>query len=203
MRETTEAAAPLVSVVCVTHNRRDLVLRCLDSCAAQDYPRMETIVVVNGCTDDTAEAIAKQHPGARLLETAQNIGFFPALNLAIRNAQGEYVLTLDDDAHLLGTDAVAQFVAAFVREPELGAATCNIEGPAEEPPVAADRYVATFKTGFTMMPRKVFTEWVGYYPDLFFRSGGEYYLCTALWDGGRRVKQLSGIRMRHDRAMTG
>ncbi|MBN1268931.1 MAG: hypothetical protein JXB04_05045, partial [Kiritimatiellae bacterium] len=39
--------------------------------------------------------------------------------------------------------------------------------------------------------------------DLFFRSGGEYYLCTALWDSGRRVKQLSGVRMHHDRAMTG
>ena len=201
--ETAELSPPLVSIVCVTHDRRDLVLRCLESCAAQDYPRIEIVVVANGCDDGTAEAVGKKYAGARIISTPENIGFFPALNLAIRDARGEYVMTIDDDACFVGTDAIARFVEAFAGEPELGAATCNIEGPAEEPPVRVDRYVHSFKTGFTMMPRKVFTEWVGYYPELFFRSGGEYYLCAALWEGGWRVKQLSGVRMRHERAMRG
>jgi GT2 family glycosyltransferase len=60
-----------------------------------------------------------------------------------------------------------------------------------------------FTTGFTMMPRKVATEWVGYFPDVFFRSAGETFLCTQLWEQRRPVKRVEGVRMHHALAKTG
>lgn len=87
--------------------------------------------------------------------------------------------------------------------PRLGAVTCNLEGPTESPIVGGDRFIRTFTTGFTMMPRKVFTDWVGYFPDVFFRSAGETFLCTSLWDQGRPVKRVEGVRMHHALAMVG
>ncbi|MBI2359670.1 MAG: hypothetical protein HYV04_12350, partial [Deltaproteobacteria bacterium] len=94
-------------------------------------------------------------------------------------------------------------VKAFEESPILGAVTCNLEGPTETPLNGTDQYVHTFPAGFTLVPKKVFTEWVGYYPDIFFRDAGETYISTALWDLGRPVKKLCGVRMYHFRTAQG
>lgn len=161
------------------------------------------VVVVNPSGDGTEAAISREFPSAKVLQMHKNIGFFPALNLGIANTTGEYVMTVDDDAYFLGSDALTQLVKAFKEEPELAAVTCNLEGPSETPITGHDRYIHLFTTGFTMVAKKAFTEWVGYYPDVFFRSGGETYMCTTLWDQGKRVKRLHNVRMYHDRAMQG
>lgn len=187
----------MVSILCVTRNRREFLLRCLDSCARQDYSKLEFIVIDNASTDGTVNAVTEAFPNAKLIRTHRNIGFFPALNLAIANASGNLLMTVDDDAYFKQNDALSKMVDAFASEPGIGGATCNIEGPYEAPPTHEDRYVHSFKTGFAMLPREVFTEWVGFYPDVFFRSGGEQYISTALWDEGRPFKQLAHVWMYH------
>ena len=194
---------PLVSLLCVTHNRRDLVLPCLESCVRQDYPALEILVVPNGSTDGTEEAIRREFPQAKIIRTHTNLGIFPALNLAIANASGDYIMNVDDDAYFVDSDAITRLVGAFEEEPALGAVTCNLEGPTETPINGGDRYVDCFPAGFTLLPKRVFTEWVGYYPDLFFRDAGETYVATALWDMGRPIKKLCQVRMYHWRAMQG
>ena len=194
---------PSVSIVCVTYNRKNYILRCLESCLQQDYSNLEIVVVVNPSGDGTEEAIQKQYPQINLIYTHCNLGFFPALNLAIANTKGDYIMTVDDDAYFMSSSAISDMVQAFEKEPNLGAITCNIEGPYEGDLNTQDRYIRVFKTGFTMLPKQVFTEWVGFYPDLFFRSAGETYVCTALWNLKKPVKCLSQVRMYHDRTMQG
>jgi GT2 family glycosyltransferase len=179
------------------------VLECLQSCVEQDYHNLEVIVVDNASTDGTAAAIRSILPSVKLIRTHENIGFFPALNIALANASGEHVFTIDDDARMLEPDGIRRMREAFTRWPNLGAVTCNIEGPFEEPAALKDRYVHTFKTGFTMVPRAVFTDWVGYYPDRFFRSGGERYIATALASKKHPVLQLASVRMHHARTGQG
>ena len=193
---------PRVSIVCVTYNRRELVLHCLKSCVMQIYPELEIVVVVNPSGDRTEEAIRENFPQIKIIRTHKNLGFFPALNIAIANTNGDYIMMVDDDAYFLDNDAITNLVAEFQKEPKLGAVTCNLEGPSETP-VDSDRYIECFTTGFTMVPRKVFTEWVGYYPDIFFRSAGETYICTRLWELGHPIKRLANIRMYHERTMQG
>ncbi len=187
----------------MTYNRRDLALRCLKTCVEQNYPDIEIVVVVNPSSDGTEQAIQERFPQAKLIRTHKNIGFFPALNLAIANSNGDYIMTVDDDAYFMDKGAIAGLVSAFQKEPILGAVTCSLEGPHEKPLETSDRYIDVFTTGFTMLPREVFTEWVGYYPDLFFRSAGETYLCTRLWELGHPVKRLANVRMYHEHAMQG
>lgn len=191
-----------VSIVCVTYNRRDLLLKCLRSCVEQDYADLEILALVNASEDKSAEAVAQEFPQVQVIETHRNLGFFPALNIAIANTRGDYIMMMDDDAYFLSADAITRLIKAFTDDPTLGAVTCNLEGP-KETPVESDRYISLFTTGFTMVPRKVFTEWVGYFPDLFFRSAGETYLCTTLWEMGKSVKRLSDVRMYHELAMHG
>lgn len=73
-----ELSTPLVSIVCVTYNRRDLVVQCLDSCVKQNYPALEIIVVVNFSGDGTEEVIKEKFPQVRVIQTHRNVGAFPA-----------------------------------------------------------------------------------------------------------------------------
>jgi GT2 family glycosyltransferase len=199
----SEKSTPLVSIVCVTHGRSEFLLHCLESCLEQDYPRLQIIVLLNPADETTEAAIRQSMSGVCIVRTHRNVGFFPGLNLAIVNADGDYIMTVDDDAYFLSHDVLSRMVKAFTDEPQLGALTCNLEGPKETTYSGEDRYVHVFKTGFTMVPKRVFTEWVGYYPDVFFRSAGETFLCTALWEMGKRVKCLIDARMYHETAMQG
>jgi len=203
MPDRLTANRPSVSVVIVTRGRPELLRACLQSCAAQDYPDLEVVVVLNPDEPSSAAVIREAAPRARVIRTHRNLGFFPALNLAIANADGEFIMTVDDDSRFLSPEVISRMVTAFISEPELGALTCNVEGPSELPLEPEDRYVHLFRTGFTMVAKKTFTHDIGFYPDLFFRSAGETFLATGLWDRGQRVKCLAGVRMYHDLAMTG
>lgn len=199
----TPANRPTVSVLCVTRNRSKMLLRCLESCRQQDYPAVEFVIIDNASDDDTYETVATHYPEATLIRMPRNAGVYAALNVAIANSSGDYLMTVDDDAFFMADDALRRLVEALIEEPELGAVTCAIEGPHEAPLPKADRYVPTYKAGFTMIPRQAFLECVGYYPDIFRYSAGEEYVCTALWDQGKRVKQLADVRMYHARTLVG
>lgn len=192
-----------VSLVCVTKNRANLLRECLNSCFEQTLQPKEVLVVDNASSDDTVSMLREYFPNVRLIRLHRNIGFFPALNIAIANTSGELVFTIDDDAYFLERSALETMVGALEEEQELQIATCNIEGPREASPLSEDSYVHGFKTGFSLIRASVFREKIGFYPDLFFRSAGETYLATKVWDTGGRVKQLANVRMYHHLAMEG
>lgn len=194
---------PLVSILCVTRNRCAHLLRALLSCRQQDYPHLELVIVDNASEDGTVAMIRERFPGAILIRTHKNLGFFPALNLAVANSRGAYLMTVDDDAYFQSSDAISRLVGEFGQNSQLAGLVCNLEGPHERPPIQRDRYVPAYGTGITMLDRRVFDEWIGFYPDIFFRSAGETYIAFGLWDMGRQIKQLADVRMFHDRAVEG
>lgn len=197
------AGGPSVAILCVTHGRPQLVERCMASCARQGYAKLEIVVVVNPADAATEAAVLRAAPSARIVRTHRNLGFFPALNIAIANTAADYVMIVDDDAWFLADDAISRLLDEFRKLPALGAVTCNLEGPNETPIAGGDQFIRAFTTGFTMVPRQAFTDWVGYFPDIFFRSAGETYLCTQLWEQRRPVKRVEGVRMYHALAKTG
>jgi GT2 family glycosyltransferase len=96
-----------VSVVVVTWNVREHVVRCLESVAGKPW---EVIVVDNASTDGTPELVRERFPGVRLLELAGNRGFGAGNNAGMRAAGGRYYLLLNADAWAVG-DAVERLVA--------------------------------------------------------------------------------------------
>jgi GT2 family glycosyltransferase len=198
----TDPNEPLVAILCVTHGRPDLVRKCLQSCARQDYGRFEIVTIINPRDAASESAVREAAPLAKVIRTHRNLGFFPALNIAMANTDAQYLMVIDDDARFLADDALSRLVDQFRREPNLGAVTCNLEGP-HETPIDQDRYIRVFTTGFTMMPREVVIEWVGYVPDVFFRSAGETFWCMLLWEQRRPVKRVEAVRMYHALAQQG
>lgn len=87
----------LISVVIPSYNGEKYIKECIESIQAQDFPH-EIIVIDDISTDKTAE-IARQM-GARVLVNDVHKGQVAGKNTGIREARGNYWLTIDQDDKL-------------------------------------------------------------------------------------------------------
>lgn len=84
-----------LTVIMITHNRREEALRTLDHMTA--LPDAAPIVVAdNASPDGTADAVARRHPDVTLIRCERNLGAV-ARNLAVRRVRTPYVAFCDDD----------------------------------------------------------------------------------------------------------
>jgi GT2 family glycosyltransferase len=90
-----------VSVTIVTWNSGQFIRRCLESVLAQNFGRLEVIVVDNHSTDGTLDILEQFGDRATILCNEENIGFAAAQNQAIAASRGNWVLTLNPDVLLL------------------------------------------------------------------------------------------------------
>lgn len=91
---------PLVYVVILTWNHKDVTADCLQSVSAVDYPRLGAIVVDNASQDGTAEFVRRTFPHVRVVENERNLGYAAGCNVGIRYALergADYVLLLNND----------------------------------------------------------------------------------------------------------
>ena len=94
-------AAPVLSVVVLGWNTRELTLRCLRALFAES-PRhaREVLVVDNGSQDGSADAVAQSFPQVRLLRNAENRLYAAGNNQGVAAAAGEFVCTLNSDTEV-------------------------------------------------------------------------------------------------------
>src|SRR5580698_7066638 len=93
--------AVIVSVVLVSRNTRELTCAALKSVFESDDPFAKEVVVVdNGSTDGTAQAIARDFPKVKFIRSETNLGFARANNLGAAGITGEFLLLLNSDARL-------------------------------------------------------------------------------------------------------
>ena len=95
------SAHPVIAIVVVSFNHKELTLRCLTSLRKVRYPHRTVILVDNGSSDDTAGTVASEFPEVVLLAQDQNRGFTGGNNVgidwALRNG-ADAVLLLNNDA---------------------------------------------------------------------------------------------------------
>jgi peptidoglycan/xylan/chitin deacetylase (PgdA/CDA1 family)/GT2 family glycosyltransferase len=86
------------SIVIPTYQRRDLAVRAVAALKRQVFKNFEVVVVVDGSTDGTAEALRRLRTAFRLTVLEQaNSGAAAARNRGASAATAEIVLFLDDD----------------------------------------------------------------------------------------------------------
>ncbi len=110
-----------VSVIIPAYNRADLIVETLESVAAQTLPVSEILIVDDCSTDQTSSVVAswleRNNAGTGQLKSlSENVGKPAAVNLALAESRGEFIVILDSDDVLL-PDAVATQVA-FLRRNE-------------------------------------------------------------------------------------
>jgi hyaluronan synthase len=116
---------PLVSVVVPAKNDPVMITEAAKSCLASTYKNIQIIMVNDGSTDDTGEAmdqLRREHPDKiTVLHMAQNVGKRKAVREGIVNgpAKGDIILLIDSDCKLEET-AIERMVSMF-DDPEVGA----------------------------------------------------------------------------------
>lgn len=108
--------APLVSIIVVSYNTREMTLEALQSALDETTIPHEIITVDNASTDGSAEAIAEAFPADRFpnmtfLPETDNHGFAKANNIAAKLARGRYLLLLNPDTIVL--DGAIDKLVAF------------------------------------------------------------------------------------------
>jgi len=86
-----------ISVVVPLYNKKDHILRCLQSICNQTFTEFEAIIVDDGSTDGSAD-LAEQFPDGRFRVIRQaNGGPGAARNRGVRESKGELIAFLDAD----------------------------------------------------------------------------------------------------------
>jgi GT2 family glycosyltransferase len=91
---------PLISVVLLNWNGRQVLERCLQSLQGQTYHPREIIVVDNSSKDDSVDFVREKFPHVKLVLNERNLGFGGGNNVGIRTSQGKYVMMLNNDTRL-------------------------------------------------------------------------------------------------------
>jgi len=103
------------SAIVNTHNRCEYALEAIQSVLNQTYPVHETIVICDGCTDDTAQRVREKFPDVTVFEQP-DLGRSVARNTGISLATGEWICFLDDD-DLWHRDKLATIVEYHQKNP--------------------------------------------------------------------------------------
>ena len=208
-----------VTVVITTYNRADTVVAAVQSALAHTAPLAATVVVVvDGSTDHTAEALAAIDDPRLTVVHQENSGMTVARNRGLELADGEWVAFLDDDDQLLPAwgptfaplmqvpdSAIVSGAVEFVEPDGQPAGT---EPPSPLGPVFDDA-VAQYLAGCFAVRRSVVEQAGGYLPGLPCSHQTELFirLVATATAAGMTVRSENvpvaqvERRAQHDRAM--
>lgn len=113
---------PFIGIVVPVWNALAYTLACLDSLAKLSYPRVEVVVVDNGSTDGTSEAIRDRYREVVLIRNERNMGFAHACNQGLAHVfahKAEFALLLNNDT-LVAPDMLLRLVDAAQSNPGAG-----------------------------------------------------------------------------------
>ncbi|MDQ0116091.1 glycosyltransferase [Paenibacillus harenae] len=118
------------TVAICTHNRAEDVREALLSLLRQNFTdAFEVIVVDNRSTDNTKQVVQEVNQMTNIpiiYAYEERLGLSVARNRAIREAKGEYILFLDDDA-VASNEWISGIVSLFETDPRIGCLGGRIE----------------------------------------------------------------------------
>lgn len=185
-----------VSVAIITWNRKEKVLRAIESIYAQPYRPVEVVVADSASTDGTLEAVEARFPEVKIIKLHENLGCPGGRNIALANCSGDIVVSLDDDGWL-SEETVEGCVQRFIDDPFLGVIGFNIIPPEGEKSCGQDRESSSFSGGAMAIRSNVLKE-AGYYPSDFFRQAEETDLALKVIEAGYKIKKCPSLTMFHE-----
>lgn len=200
---------PLISVVILTYRRRENLIRVLESVRAQAYEPREVIVVDNASGDGAVEFLKAEFPEVIVVSLPENIGC-AGRNRGVAAAQGDIVVTIDNDVYFDSPFELQKVRNAFDHSPEV---TCIVfkvlEGDTGKvhlrdwchPRSYWDYSDAEFETcfipeGASAFRRDSFQKIGGYYEPLWIGCEG-WDLALRMIDAGMKIEYHPEVRVRH------
>jgi GT2 family glycosyltransferase len=168
-----------LSVIIVNYNVRPYLTACLDSVQrALEGIESEVFVVDNHSDDDSVEVISRDYAWVHLINNRENLGFSKANNIAIRQAQGEYILLLNPDT-VVAEETLKGVIDFMDQHPKAGGAGVRMHN--------ADGTLAPESR------RAIPTPFVAARKMLGFTK--RYYMSYLSWDAPAQIEVVSGAFM--------
>jgi len=212
------SALPIVSVCIANYNGAGMISGCIESVLGQDFDfPVEILVHDDASTDNSADVVARDYPGVRLIRSDSNVGFCVANNRMVAMAKGAYILLLNNDAELyldalrvLHDQAKKIDGPAILSLPQYDFVTgelidrgCLLDpffNPV--PNVAPGRSDVAMVIGACLwIPGELWKQ-LGGFPDWFGSIGEDMYLCCRARLAGNSVRVLSDSGYLHRQGRT-
>src|SRR3989338_11543951 len=100
---------PLVSIIIVNWNGRNIIGDCLRSLERNTYKNYEAIVVDNASTDDSVDYILKNFRFVKLIQNKTNVGVSEGHDIGFKNTIGTLILLLNSDT-IIEKNVIAMLV---------------------------------------------------------------------------------------------
>lgn len=195
------------TIVIVTRNRRDDVLRAVASALKQDFEPLEVLVYDDASEDGTAKAVAERFSGVKVVRVEKRVGSIVLRNRGFREATGDVVLPIDDDVYFTREDTVQMVVNRFADSPSLAASALRYL-EANRPDrlgfmshVPDGEQIRSF-VGCACAIRRRYVLEVGGYRDTLIHQGEERDFCLRLMDRGYEIRYMECPPIIHEPSPT-
>ncbi len=115
----------MVSVIIITYNRLKDLIDLINNLQEQTFSDFEIIVVDNDSQDETAQVIPNKFPNIHFVANPFNAGVPGGRNIGIRQATGEYLVFIDNDAEI-DPEFLQQVITMFKKFPDVGILTFKV-----------------------------------------------------------------------------
>lgn len=220
--------APLVSVITVNYNQLQYTLQLLESLRRSNYENIEIIVVDNASQENPAAVLTERFPEARVIVSAENLGFAGGNNLGLNSAKGKYLFFLNNDTEIV-PDTIGPLVTYCEEHTDAGIVcpkilyynsgeTIQYVGSSRINPFTGrntrpgfgEKDRGQFKTvrrtdlahGAAMMVPRTVVERAGPMPELFFLYYEEIDWCETIKSHGYNIYVVPESRVYHKESMS-
>lgn len=109
----------IISIVMLNFNGLKYLEKTIPPILELDYPNFEFIIVDNGSTDGSIEFI-KSFTAIKLIENGKNLGYSKGKNIGVQNANGDYVLMIDNDIVIQDRNIISRLVTIYNSNNKIG-----------------------------------------------------------------------------------
>jgi GT2 family glycosyltransferase len=215
--EPPEVPNPIrITALVVSYNRAELLRRALESLErSEEREKLEIVVVDNGSTDGSAE-LESEFPNVRFIRMPRNFGLTKALNVALRNVAGEFLLLLHEDTEV-SPDTARVLAAVLETQSDAGAVCPLLVTPDRTPAPQIEELPAPNHTeiawrpadpdggeqsvgyahGAALMIRTFFLRAMRQIDERYGTFGSDAELCFQVRRSGKRVVLVPSTRVVH------
>ncbi|MEJ5300402.1 MAG: glycosyltransferase family 2 protein [Thermodesulforhabdaceae bacterium] len=121
---------PILSVIVVSWNTRDITEKCLESLLSQPTSvPFQVYLVDNASSDGSQEMVRQRFPQVILIVNEENVGFARANNQVLRIIDTPYALLLNSDTIIPEEDIFSPWISFMEKHKDVGMSGCRLVFP--------------------------------------------------------------------------
>ncbi|MGA1082409.1 MAG: glycosyltransferase family 2 protein, partial [Candidatus Nanopelagicales bacterium] len=174
---------PKVSVVLVNYRGAEDTLNAIESLLDCDWDasKLEIIVVDNASGDDSLEKLGAVKNKIKLIVSENNLGFAGGVNLGVKEATGEIVALLNNDARA-DKNWITSAVEKLNSDKEIAAIACKVLNWDGSKIDFVDGSLTWYGMGYKREAEKPVNQVIDYERDVLFATGSAMFVKKSIFD---------------------